>query len=297
MTSLLGSLHLPALAEEAIEHAAQLVGQADALVIAAGAGMGVDSGLPDFRSDNGFWKAYPALARSAIGFTEIASPFAFRLEPDLAWGFYGHRLALYRSTVPHEGFSILKRWAEHLPFGAFVFTSNVDGQFQKAGFDEERIEEHHGSIHRLQCFASCSRETWSADAIAPDVDTDACRWRGQLPRCPSCGGLARPNILLFSDGEWLRSRYAMQAQRRERWLDKVRRPVIVELGAGTAIPSVRHFSEEVVCNHGGRLVRINPRESAVPTPWDVGLAAGSFHALSAIDRVVEFESIGMRHRL
>lgn len=79
---------------EQITHAAALIGNADALVIAAGAGMGVDSGLPDFRSDNGFWRAYPALARSGIQFTEIAAPHSFRIEPELAWGFYGHRLGL-----------------------------------------------------------------------------------------------------------------------------------------------------------------------------------------------------------
>jgi hypothetical protein len=47
-----------------LEHAAALVAQAD-LLIAAGAGMGVDSGLPDFRGNQGFWKAYPALAGRA----------------------------------------------------------------------------------------------------------------------------------------------------------------------------------------------------------------------------------------
>ncbi len=126
-----------------------LIGQSDEMVITAGAGMGVDSGLTDFRSHDGFWKTYPALARSAMGFAEVASPFSFRLEPDLAWGFYGHRLDLYRKVVPHRGFEILRRWARKMARGAFVFTSNVDGQFQKAGFSEERIEEHHGSIHRL----------------------------------------------------------------------------------------------------------------------------------------------------
>ena len=52
---------------ESIAHAAELIEQADALVIAAGAGMGVDSGLPDFRGNAGFWNVYPALraARAA----------------------------------------------------------------------------------------------------------------------------------------------------------------------------------------------------------------------------------------
>ena len=117
-----------------IEQAAKLIASVDGLLITAGTGMGVDSGLPDFRGNDGFWEAYPALAASGINFTSIANPYAFRKAPRRAWGFYGHRLALYRKTVPHEGFEILKKMANRMPSGAFVVTSNVDGQFQKAGF-------------------------------------------------------------------------------------------------------------------------------------------------------------------
>lgn len=56
-----------------LEHAAALVAQADLLIVAAGAGMGVDSGLPDFRGNQGFWKAYPALAQARMEFTSVAS--------------------------------------------------------------------------------------------------------------------------------------------------------------------------------------------------------------------------------
>ena len=270
-----------------LEKAAELISQADSIVIAAGAGIGVDSGLPDFRGDRGFWKAYPALQRSGIGFMDIATPSAFKATPERAWGFYGHRLALYRSTVPHAGFGILKSWADRLPSGGFVFTSNVDGAFQKADFAGDRIAEHHGTIHRLQCLDLCSNDTWSADSLRPDIDAATCHWLGELPRCPRCGGLARPNILMFGDGDWLGARSNMQGALLQRWLGTVRRPVVVEVGAGTAIPSVRMFSDSVVLNYSGRLVRINPRESNVGTSLDVGLAYGSLHALREIDALVD----------
>src|SRR6476619_685195 len=131
--------------DDALDQAAHLIEQADALVIAAAAGMGVDSGLPDFRGNQGFWNAYPALGRRAMDFATIASPRTFETDPRLAWGFYGHRLALYRETVPHAGFGILRRWGERMPRGLAVFTSNVDGQFQRAGFDAVPIHECHGS--------------------------------------------------------------------------------------------------------------------------------------------------------
>jgi NAD-dependent SIR2 family protein deacetylase len=250
-------------------------------VIAAGAGIGVDSGLPDFRGNEGFWRAYPALGKARIEFTSAASPATFRRDPALAWGFYGHRLALYRATMPHAGFGLLKGWGERMPHGYHVFTSNVDGQFQKAGFDAERVHECHGSIHYLQCLAPCGDDIWPADDVVPVVDDDACRLLNDPPLCPHCGGIARPNVLMFGDWDWIERRSAQQAARLEKWLNVVDRPVVIEVGAGTAIPSVRRFSHQVI-EHGGRLIRINPREADVPTPLDVGIAAGALAGLTAL---------------
>src|SRR5438270_529717 len=133
--------------------AADAIRAADALLIGAGAGMGVDSGLPDFRGPEGFWQAYPPFRGQH--FEDISNPVWFRTDPALAWGFFGHRLRLYRAAVPHAGFHILRRWGERLPGGYFVFTTNVDGQFQKAGFPDDRLVERHGSIHHLQCLRRC----------------------------------------------------------------------------------------------------------------------------------------------
>lgn len=99
-----------------IERIKSLFSKADSLIISAGAGMGVDSGLPDFRGNQGMWRAYPELGKQRIDFTEIANPAAFKCQPHLAWGFYGHRLALYRQTMPHQGFNLLKQLAETLSF-------------------------------------------------------------------------------------------------------------------------------------------------------------------------------------
>lgn len=265
-----------------VDRAASLVEQAEALIVAAGAGMGVDSGLPDFRGKDGFWRAYPALGNAGIDFYSIASPSAFRAQPGRAWGFYGHRLALYRKTVPHSGFGLLRLWGERMLHGSSVFTSNVDGQFQKAGFDLNGIHECHGSIHHLQCLDPCGDSIWKADAFLPEVDERECRLLNPAPRCPNCGTVARPNILMFGDGDWLERRTSEQALRQSAWLSSVSRPLVIETGAGTAIPSVRHFSHTIIHRFGGRLIRINPRESDVPNPRDVGLAVAANAGLSAI---------------
>jgi NAD-dependent SIR2 family protein deacetylase len=272
--------------DRSLEQAAALIEQADALIIAAGAGIGVDSGLPDFRGNEGFWRAYPALREAQLAFHSIASPQAFRARPSRAWGFYGHRLSLYRDTAPHPGFAMLKRWGEQMPNGYSIFTSNVDGQFQKAGFDPASMHECHGSIHHLQCMRPCTESIWSADEFVPQVDPRRCELLNATPACPHCGGLARPNILMFNDSGWIEQRADRQAQRHGAWLAKVRRPVVVEIGAGSAIPSVRHFSHQVIQQHNGRLIRINPRESEVPGRLDVGLPCGSLAALSAIDTLL-----------
>lgn len=258
--------------------AARLIAEADALIVCAGAGMGVDSGLPDFRGTAGFWRAYPALAQSRMRFEQIASPETFRTDPELAWGFYGHRLALYRRTVPHEGYRLLRELAASMPRGAFVYTSNVDGQFQRAGYGDERVVECHGSIHHLQCLDRCSDALWDADDFEPEIDAERCRIVNAMPRCPECGGLARPAILMFGDWGWVARRTEVQEGRYARWRAKVERPVVIELGAGSAIPTVRCFAE----SQEGPLIRINPTECDVPRTGDVGIPTSALEGVRGI---------------
>lgn len=257
--------------------AARLIAAADGVVIAAGAGMGVDSGLPDFRGNSGFWRAYPALAEARIAFEEIANPAAFRRDPALAWGFYGHRLNLYRNTRPHHGFALLRDIASRLPKGAFVFTSNVDGQFQQAGYDEDRICEIHGSIHHLQCIDGCDGAIHGANDFIPAVDVKTCRLLSPMPRCAHCNALLRPNILMFGDGDWLSRRTDAQRRRLEAWLQSVSHLVVVEIGAGNHVPTVRWFSETL----GEPLIRINPTESEIPGRG-ISLPQGGLAALIGI---------------
>ena len=87
-----------------------------------------------------------------------------------------------------------------------------------------------------------------------------------LPVCPACGALARPNVLMFNDWNWLPHRMSDQERRFASWLETVGGAglVIIEMGAGSAVPTVRMTSERVANRLGATLVRINPREPQVP---------------------------------
>jgi len=268
--------------DAAMKQAVQWLREADGLLITAGAGMGVDSGLPDFRGAEGFWRAYPSLKADGIQFEDIANPVAFRHDSVLAWGFYGHRLDLYRSTTPHAGFGILRKWAEQMRHGAFVFTSNVDGHFSKADFVDNRIAECHGSIHRLQCIDRCTETLWPADAVQPEIDEKRCRLLSPVPTCPNCGAVARPNILMFGDWYWVDSNASRQQARLEQWLSGVQKVVVEELGAGRAIPTVRNLS----VRNGPRIVRINPREFGIDPRKGVGIALAALDALTRLDTLL-----------
>jgi NAD-dependent SIR2 family protein deacetylase len=268
--------------------AARALASADALVIAAGAGMGVDSGLPDFRGPDGFWNAYPPYRRLRLDFVSLANPRWFADDPALAWGFYGHRLALYRGTEPHHGFAILRRWANRMARGYFVFTSNVDAHFRRAGFDAKRIVEVHGAIDALQCTRECGAGIFPAQASEVVIDLETMRAADPLPACPGCGALARPNILMFGDWGWNSSITDAQHARMSSWLAALgaARPVIVELGAGRAVPTVRITCEQIARQLGGTLIRINPREPEVPR-GHISIPASALTTLAALDQLLD----------
>lgn len=266
------------------QQAAEAIRNATSLVITAGAGMGVDSGLPDFRGNQGFWNAYPMYERLGLSFVQAANPEHFERDPKFGWGFYGHRTNLYRGTVPHQGFQLLRDWIERYQLDHFVVTSNVDGQFQKAGYHEERILEVHGSIHHLQCTVPCSRNIWPNTAEF-SIDHDTMRAE-TAPECPSCYRVARPNILMFGDYSWLHQRTAAQEENFDRFLQNNRngRTVVIEMGAGSSIPTIRNLSERL--GQQARVIRINPREPQIGAPH-LSFASGAVEALTEIGNALK----------
>lgn len=271
---------------ENFPNCAKIIKEADAIVITAGAGIGVDSGLPDFRGDKGFWKAYPMYEKLGLSFVDAANPVHFENDPSFGWGFYGHRLELYRSTAPHKGFDIIINWIKNMNKDYFVVTSNVDGQFQKAGFDESKIYEIHGSIHHLQCTIPCAKNIWeNLESIRVDYE----KMRAvDIPKCKSCGGIARPNILMFGDYSWLPDRSHSQSGRYDIFLQEHKKDklVVIEIGAGTAIPSIRYAGERLTRTHNAKMIRINPREPQIDG-GHISIDKGALESIQKIDSALK----------
>ncbi|SAL16347.1 silent information regulator protein Sir2 [Caballeronia sordidicola] len=114
-----------------IQRAADWIRNADGIVIAAGAGMSVDSGLPDFRGTDGLWTSLLPVGMTERDVGSLTQGDCFVEKPVDAWRFYGRALQVCRQLKPHPGYAMLKRWAEGARHGAFVFTSNVDATFRR----------------------------------------------------------------------------------------------------------------------------------------------------------------------
>jgi len=237
----------------------RIIEESDIIILMAGAGMGVDSGLADFRGDKGFWKAYPKL-KNKINFAQLCTQQALKKNPKLAWSLYGHMFDLFNDTTPHYGFqSLLKLAKEKEDY--FVVTSNIDCHFQKAGFDEDHIYEIHGRINTFQC-TECDNVWKPSPNTKFNVDPTLMEMK-EPPVCPKCNGLARPNIMMFCDNEFNTTETDNQLNKFNIFMNKYdkgqHKIAIIEIGAGEGVPTIRMMSEYIHENiFGATLIRINP---------------------------------------
>ena len=182
--------------------------------------------------------------------------------------------------------------------GYSVFTSNVDGHFLRAQFAEHRVVECHGSIHFLQAFnPRISQLIWPA---APDlaglrIDSESFLADEEtLPYFEPGSGLpralARPNILMFDDNGWIGDRTETQERRRAEYLASLPtdcRMVVLEIGAGLAVPSVRYTSEAVLDEFPrATLLRVNPAEPRGPLGRTIEIAEPGLRALRLLDKAI-----------
>lgn len=194
-----------------------------------------------------------------------------------------------------------------------MFTSNVDGHWERAGFDPQRIVECHGTLMFLQCQVPCCDHIWRTfeegdeqslrdfvGSVEYDPQTFKTKRTDTLPKCSACGSVARPNVLMFGDYKWVPDRTDAQEDRMHVFEMQLNDSnsggddslVVIELGAGTHVPSVRNKSESLVkSTKNATLIRINPRDYHVPDRWEktgraISVPLGALDALQRIEKSI-----------
>ncbi|KAJ0398212.1 hypothetical protein P43SY_006344 [Pythium insidiosum] len=266
---------------DALRRAAEKIAAADVILLAAGAGFSADSGLPVY-NDIAAVEAYEA---QGLEYQDLCDPYWLESDEEIFYGFWGSCVNAYRDTRTHRGYELLAKWKQRLinkraspeafrqtldrlrhngtflpsidnasattndPF--FVYTSNVDAHFHRH-FNANEIYELHGSVETWQCAGAVdgkSRQPCEATWRLPEsarfaIDRQTMRADGQaITTCPTCGGQARPNVLMFHDKNWI-------ANIDEEMLENNRdlKLVVLEIGCGMRVPSVRRETEMVVAD-------------------------------------------------
>ncbi len=166
--------------EEQLRQLAQRIVKAGKGLAFTGAGISVESGIPDFRSRGGLWERFdPA---------EYATIDAFRADPAKVWHMLREMDQMVSQAEPNPAHLGLAR-LEELGFLDGVITQNVDALHQRAG--SKTVIEFHGNSQRLLCLQCCLTE---------DAATARTRWAKEFPpRCPRCGAIVKPDVVMFGE--------------------------------------------------------------------------------------------------
>lgn len=251
-----------------------------AIIILTGAGMGIDSGLADYRGNGGQWgKVEDDTELNAV---DVVNPKYFSENPKYVWKMFAQRMIEYEKTKPHAGFDILKKWINDFKLDSFIITSNIDEHFVKSGFNPEKHRELHGNIFYMQCNKPCKKNIWRYDfnleKLMQDLENDI------FPKCSDCGNLVRPNVYMFRDYSYISTRSDEAEKRFKDFLNKHKTEeiIIFEIGSGPHVQSIRKKTRMLGLNYNALIVRINPKDFKIKEPH-IGIDKGALEALKEID--------------
>jgi len=165
--------------ESSINEVAGLIRCKGGVVALTGAGISVDSGIPDFRSPHGLWTKYDPM--------EYATIQAFKKNPAKVWNFFLD-LEPLKNSKPNKGHEALKA-LEDMGFLSDVITQNIDSLHTTAG--NTKVIELHGNTRALHCIECFSEFCLGDFRHVAEKDLP--------PKCPSCGGLVKPAVILFGE--------------------------------------------------------------------------------------------------
>lgn len=164
--------------ESALRQLAGMIAQSRHAVFFGGAGVSTESGIPDFRSDQGLYQQ-----KSRIPPEEIISHSFFLNEPEMFYAFYKSKM-VYPEARPNACHRALAALEERGLVKA-VITQNIDGLHQAAG--SKNVLELHGSVLRNRCMRC--KNPFPLEAVMAAKGA---------PRC-ACGGLVKPEVVLYEE--------------------------------------------------------------------------------------------------
>lgn len=164
----------------AVEQLSEWVQESENIVFFGGAGVSTESGIPDFRSQDGLYHQHYDLPPETI----LSHDYFFTHTEDF-YRFYRDKM-LCLDVQPNAAHRALAQ-LEQIGRLKAVVTQNIDGLHQKAG--SQRVYELHGSVYRNYCL-SCAA-AYPVEKIAAGEG---------VPRCPHCGGVIKPDVVLYQEG-------------------------------------------------------------------------------------------------
>ncbi len=242
--------------EASIKRAAEALNQANTVAVLSGAGISKESGLPTFReAQTGLWARYNPEV--------LATPSAFRQNPDLVWSWYMYRLGLVKSSAPNPGHHAITE-LETLVDQVIVLTQNIDGFHAESG--STNVIELHGNIRRHKCFGNCQGNPTIVDLDTLDYTSD------HAPLCPHCHRhKVRPDVVWF--GETLNEGNLQRAFNVASTCD-----VMLVVGTtGIVHPAAR--LPDIACQSGATVIEVNPAESLITRIADIFLQGPSGEVL------------------
>jgi NAD-dependent deacetylase len=167
------------------------------VTILTGAGVSAESGIPTFRGPEGYW----TVGSRNYQPQEIGTYDMFLRNPQEVWKWFLFRRGVCRSANPNPGHLAIAEMEELLRDRFTLITQNVDGLHIRAGNSPERTYQVHGNLDYMRCGKVCSM------SIYPLPDETPVKKRGEgiskaeweLLRCPECGGITRPHVLLWDE--------------------------------------------------------------------------------------------------
>ena len=236
--------------------------EARSIVAFTGAGISVESGVPTFRGADGIWaKLRPE---------ELASMDGFLKNPSVVWDWYAHRKKIISAIHPNAGHYALVEMEKKVPQFA-VITQNIDNLHRRAG--SKTVFELHGNIERNYCM-KCGKTFTDEFVLAV----------AGLPKCDSCGGMVRPDVVWFGEmlpeEEWESSVAA--AEGADLFLSIGTSAVVYP---AASLPLLAKRAEAYV-------VEVNPEPTPITDKMDEFLEGPSGEILPMLARVMERERGG-----